>query len=51
MPSAFSISILKMLARFAQSITLGTLDHFGHFTLFEFLKYFAKKSQKPEIRN
>jgi len=43
MPSAFSIFILKMIARFAQSTTLGTLDHFSHFTLFEFLKKFAKK--------
>jgi len=51
MPSAFSIFILKMIARFAQSTTLGILDHFSHLTLFEFLKYFAKNTQKSEIRN
>jgi len=51
MPSAFSIFMIKMIARFAQSITLGTLDHFSDFTLFEFLKLFAKKTQKLEIRN
>jgi len=50
MPSALSIFILKMIARFAQSITLGILDHFSHFTLFEFLKKFAKKTQKSKIR-
>jgi len=33
MPSALSILILKMIARLAQSLTLGTLDHFSHFTL------------------
>jgi len=42
---------LKMIAHFAQSTILGTLDHFSHFTLFEFLKKFAKKIQKSEIRN
>jgi hypothetical protein len=36
MPSAFSIFMLKIIARFAQSKTLGTLDHLSHFTLFEF---------------
>jgi len=51
MPSAFSILILKMIAHFAQSITLGTLDHFSHFTRFEFLKLFAKKTQGSEIKN
>jgi hypothetical protein len=29
----------------------GTLDHFSHFTLFKFLKLFAKKTQYPELRN
>jgi len=51
MPSAFSIFILKMIALFAQSITLGTLDHFRHFILFKFLKKFAQKTQKSEIRD
>jgi len=51
MPSAFSIFILKMIARFAQSTTLGNLDHFSHFTFFEFLKKFAQKIQNSEIRN
>ena len=46
MPSALSIFILKMIARLAQSTTLGTLDHFSHFTLFKFLKLFAKKNTK-----
>jgi len=40
-----------MIVRLAQSTTLGTLDHFSHFTLFEFLKYFDKKTQKLKIRN
>jgi len=39
-----------MIARFAQSITLGALDHFSHFTFFEFLKYFDKKTQKLKIK-
>jgi hypothetical protein len=51
MPAAFSFFILLMIAHFAQSITLGTLDHFSHFTLFKFLKLFAKKTQYPELRN
>jgi len=51
MPLALSILILKMIARLAQSTTLGTLDHFSHFTLLEFLKYFARKTQNSEIRN
>jgi hypothetical protein len=36
MVNAFGIFnfILKMIARLAQSKTLGTLDHFSHFTLF-----------------
>jgi len=39
-----------MIARFAQSITLGALAHFSHFTFFEFLKYFDKKTQKLKIK-
>jgi len=46
MPSAFSIFMLKMIARFAQSTTLGTLDHFSHFILFEFLKKVCQKNTK-----
>jgi len=53
MVNAFGIVnfYIKMIARFAQSSILGTLDHFSHFTLFEFLKYFAQKTQKSEIKN
>ena len=38
-----------MIARLAQSATLGILDHFSHFTLFELKKNFAKKN--AEIRD
>ena len=50
MVNAFGIFnfYVKMIARFAQSTTFGTLDHFSHFTRFEFLKKFAKKTQESE---
>jgi len=53
MVNAFGIFnfLLKKIARFAQATNLVTLNYFSHFTLFEFSKYFAKKLQKPEIRN
>jgi len=58
MPPALSILILnlilKMIARIAQSLTLGTLDHFRHFkpilleshTLFKFYFLFVQLYKK-----
>jgi len=52
MVNAFGIFnfYVKNNRTFHASTTLGTLDHFSHSTLFEFLKKFAQKTQKSEIK-
>ena len=39
--AGLSIYILKMIAYIAQPIILAALDHFSHFTLFEFAILFT----------